>query len=89
MYYKTHMLTQDALGSRYFLQSCVLNLANARVEGMGVQRTMAATLDLANARVEGGVHAKDGGSDTRICQPKHLCARFGKYKGGVRRTIAV
>ena len=30
----------------------MLNLANARVEGMGLQRTTAGTLDLANVRVE-------------------------------------
>jgi len=59
--------------------TCVLDLANARVEGVGLQRAMAGTLgfakpstwvlDLANARVEGGGLAKNDG-------------RFGKCEGG-------
>ena len=32
--------------------TCVLDLANARVEEVGLQRTRAETLDLANLRVE-------------------------------------
>jgi len=73
------------------LSTCVLNLANPRVERVRLQRMRTTTLgfakpsiwvlDLANPRVERGGHAKDDGGDTQTCQTEHTGARFGTCEG--------
>ena len=68
------------------LSTCVLDLANSRVEGVGLQRVMAGTLgfakpstwvlDLANVSGWACEGRWQGHSDL------HLCAQFGKCEGG-------